>query len=422
MRAVEITAADSFPHDAAGLCVACGLCLPHCPTYRLTQNEAESPRGRIALMRALASGELRADEHLTLHLDHCLTCRACERVCPSEVPYGRLIAAARLRLESEHTKRPLRSRALHSIVSALTRNRWRHVLARALRLYRLSGLQKLVRASALLGRGRLAALDAALTATPSTAAWQPLYPAVGAAHGDVALFTGCATELLERETLEAAIAVLTRLGYRVHVPADQACCGALHWHRGERAQARALMRRNLAAFSDAGFPAVVAVASGCSAMLHEYDSCITGGETLAAKVEDISRFLARLEWPAQAAVRPLRARIAVHDACLSRNALRAEQAPYALLRRIPEAEIVPLPENQLCCGAAGSYFLDHPDMARALREPKIRHIAALTPDFVVTTNTGCALHLRAGLREAGLDVEVLHPVALLARQLGTVAG
>jgi glycolate oxidase iron-sulfur subunit len=387
------------------------LCLPHCPTYRKTRDEAESPRGRISLMRALASGELSPSEKLTGHLDLCLACRACERVCPSEVPYGRLIDAARTQLAESHDR--VRRRGLFSL---LIEPRLRLLAGLLLRWYQRSSLQRLVRASGLLGSGRLAALESGLPDKISISKWQPEYPASGVQRGVVALFTGCVTDLLDNETLRSAIVVLNRLGYRVHVPAGQNCCGALHWHHGNSDLALPLMRKNLAAFGDARYDAVLSCASGCGAMLSEYGQHLAGGEHLAAKTRDITAFLAAARWPEHLALNPLPKRVAVHDACLLRNALREERSPYQLLKRIPGAEIFPLPDNHLCCGAAGSYFLDHRDMAGQLRDDKVRHLRTMAPDILVTTNIGCALHLRAGIRAAGLNIEVVHPVALLARQ------
>jgi glycolate oxidase iron-sulfur subunit len=418
MLALETPARDTSPQNGAGLCVACGLCLPHCPTYRIALSEAESPRGRIALMRGLATGELAPDRGLTDHLDHCLGCRACERICPSAVPYGQLIDTARAQLAGNRRRRPARSALRAITLFALVHRRARRLLGLLLRLHVATGLQKLLRARWLPGRGALARIDATLDRPPRTARWNEVYPSTGPTpRGQLALFTGCATDLFEGEVLADGVRVLNRLGYTVHVPPTQTCCGALHWHGGRRAQAGRLMSANVTAFDDPRCEAIVSCASGCSAMLAEYGRCLPGGEVLATRTRDISRFLDTREWPSSMKIRPLAARIAVHDACLLRNALRGEQAPYRLLRRIPGATVVPLADNHICCGAGGTHFLDHPEIANALRAEKIRHVRALAPDFLVTTNTGCALHLRAGLRDAGLNIEVLHPVTLLARQL-----
>jgi glycolate oxidase iron-sulfur subunit len=406
---------DHQLRELAGLCVACGLCLPGCPTYRETRDESESPRGRLSLMRALASGELTPSEKLVAHLEHCLACRACERACPSNVPYGRLLDDAREKLGPARLRHGWLRLALPALLSNSLQRR---LLGRMLRLYRRSGLQWLAGATGVLGRGRLAALSAGIGEVPPQTSWRPHYAARGARVGTVALFTGCATDLLERETLSGAIAILARLGYDVHVPPDQACCGALHRQQGNSDKARAFRQKNLVAFTNPRFETVLSCASGCGAQLHEYRE----GLSTIPEFRDIVAFLAEARWPAEIVAKPLPRRIVVHDACLQRNVLREEQATYRLLRRIPGAEIIPLPENHLCCGAGGGYFLDHPDMARALRAPKLAQMKALAPDVLVTTNTGCAMHLRAGLHEIGLDIEILHPVALLARQLGLAAG
>jgi glycolate oxidase iron-sulfur subunit len=411
MNAAAIDTRNKVLRDQAGLCVACGLCLPGCPTYRVTRDESESPRGRLSLMRALASGELAPSGKLVAHLDHCLACRACERACPSNVPYGRLFDNARERLLSGQVRGGLYGHALFALLLKPKPRRW---LGKLLSLYQRSGLRWLVRTTGILRRSRLAELEAGIGDVGPQTAWRPLYAAAEKRRGDVAVFTGCVTDLVERQTITGAIHILNRLGYDVHIPTDQDCCGALHRQQGKSDEARSLMECNLRAFSDKRFMAVLSCASGCSVRLREYGD---GAPTTVA-FRDITAFLANAEWPEGLIPQPLLKRIAVHDACLQRNVLREEQSTYRLLGRIPGAEITPLPENSLCCGAGGGYFLDHPDMARALRAPKLAHLKALAPDMLVTTNTGCAMHLRGGLHESGLDIEVLHPVALLARQLG----
>jgi glycolate oxidase iron-sulfur subunit len=192
----------------------------------------------------------------------------------------------------------------------------------------------------------------------------------------------------------------------VHVPSSQTCCGGLHRQAGEKAQAEALEKRNLAAFGD--MP-LVAVASGCGARLIE---------SMPERVQDISAFLATAQGWDQLEIKPLPARIAVHEACSLRNVLKADQAPYALLKRIPGAEIVALPGNDQCCGGAGSYMLTQPAMAGSLLNDKIPACRETAPEFLVTSNIGCALQLANGLTKAGLKVKLMHPVALLAKQMG----
>jgi glycolate oxidase iron-sulfur subunit len=234
----------------------------------------------------------------------------------------------------------------------------------------------------------------------------------------VALFTGCIAAVVDRPVLEAAVKVLTHLGYAVDVPATQGCCGALHLHNGDPDGARRLARRALADFAGP-WEAIVTTASGCGATLAEYPAleATAPAAALAQRVVDISDFLIRIPWPEDVVLRPLRARVAVHDPCSLANVLRRTQAPYTLLRRIPELEVVSLPGNPQCCGAAGAHLLTEPALGRALRADKIAALRALAPAFLASSNISCALHLAQGAREGKVVVTVIHPVVLLARQI-----
>jgi glycolate oxidase iron-sulfur subunit len=404
----------------ADLCVKCGLCLPHCPTYVKTRDEGDSPRGRIALMQALAMERLPPGGRLAAHLERCLGCRACERVCPSNVPYGRLIDAGRA---LEARRRPGAMPRMAGFVARLLPRRRRMAgLARALRLYQKSGLRRLARATGLLRLAALERLDDVLPELEWPASFEETYAARGETRGKVGLFTGCTGDVLDQETLRSAIELLTAAGYEVRVPRRQTCCGALLLHGGALEAAAALARRNVEAFNAAPVDAVVHVASGCGATLAEYGSGWPPGaspadERFAAPVLDVCTFLERVTPPARLAFRALERRIAVHDPCSLGHVLRAAEAPYRLLRRIPGLEAVPLSGNRMCCGAAGSYFLSQPEMADSLRDDKVEAVKASGADLLVTSNVGCALHLAAGLGKAGMALEVMHPVTLLARQL-----
>jgi glycolate oxidase iron-sulfur subunit len=392
--------AGGFPLAAADLCVKCGLCLPHCPTYRETQNEAQSPRGRIALMQGLATGLLAPGAALQGHLDGCLTCRACEAVCPAHVPYGRLIDAAREGLAAQD---PRRARAARMIAVVLARRPLRFAVAVLLWLYQHLGLQRLVRATRLLGRGSLARLDSLLPRVHL-----PRLPRGSAGSGlpAVALFANCTSPLVEPETLDAAVSLLERLGCAVSVPAAQGCCGALHQHAGLVAGARLCATANVAAFAAAD--AVVGIASGCTAQLLEYD------EGFARKVRDLHAFIATHPALPGLAFEPLHARVLLHTPCTLRNVVGGEHHVRALLERIPGLQVDMMDVG--CCGAAGSYVVTQPAMADALVASKVAQADALQPAFVLSSNVGCALHLSAALARAGITAAVWHPLRLLARQ------
>jgi len=412
MSLPSLPPAAAFPLAEADLCVKCGLCLPHCPTYALSQHEGDSPRGRIALMQGLALGQLVAGARLEAHLDGCLGCRACEAVCPAKVPYGRLIDAGR---ESLQALRPARTRLARLIGHVLTRPALRRVLGTLLCLYQASGLQALVRGGGLLGHGRLARLESLLPVLPrlpysARASDRPPQAAV-------ALFTGCVSDLADSETLAAAEKLLGRMGIEVSVPADQGCCGALYQHAGLLDQARGCMQRNAQAFAESA--TVLGTASGCTATLLDAPDLLPGpqGAQLRARVQDIHAYLAR-HWREDLRLRPVRARVAIHMPCTQRNVVGGQDELRALLRRIPGIELVELDSRQSCCGAAGSYFLTEPEAADRLLEPKLAAASSLGAEIIVSSNIGCSLHLAAGLRRRGLRVpEVLHPLVLLARQL-----
>jgi glycolate oxidase iron-sulfur subunit len=399
-------------------CVMCGLCLPHCPTYGLSRDEGDSPRGRIALMQGLASGVLPVNERLLGHLDRCLECRACEAMCPSEVPFGRLMDAARARVEPQRTRSRTGRRARALATGLLRHPRRLRALALLLRFYQRSGLQWLARRSGLLRLMRLGDLEAKLPRLQRPLAARGHAPS-GPARGRVALFTGCIGAVAEADAQRDALRLLTRLGYEVDIPRGQGCCGALLQHNGDPASAAELARANLAAFADSRLEAIVSTASGCSVQLADYAG-LYGDDPrapdFAGRVRDITAFLAEQDWPEDLLL-PLPETIAIHDPCTLRHGLKQHRAVYRLLERIPGLETIGLNPAGTCCGAAGANLLTQPGQAAALRQPQIERLRELGVRTLVSSNIGCALHLAAGIREAGLEIEVLHPVRLLARQL-----
>lgn len=400
-----------FPLAEADLCVKCGLCLPHCPTYAMTRHEGDSPRGRIALMQGLATAMLSPTPKLAEHLDGCLSCRACEPVCPAKVPYGRLIDAGRAML---NTTVPQRSRLPRVLGLALTRRLPRRLLTAIGWLYQRCGLQHLLRARRLLGHGRLARLESLLPQLPL----RPFasYTAAKSGGAAVALFTGCVSEMADGDTLRATQRLLGRLGIAAAIPSSQTCCGALYQHAGLPDQAADCARRNADAFRGSG--AVLGTASGCTATLLDAPQLIGGeGAALRDATRDIHDFLLE-RWDDSLRLDPLPLRVAVHTPCTLRNVIGGSGKVTALLRKIPQIELVELDASQSCCGAAGSYFLSQPEMADRLLSSKLESAERLAPQIIVSSNIGCSLHLAAGLQRRGtMAPELLHPVQLLARQL-----
>jgi len=412
--------------EESNQCVSCGLCLPHCPTYRVLKSEADSPRGRIALMNGVASGWIPLNARFVQHMDRCLTCRACESVCPNRVSYGQLIDETRaLIADQAESVATIRKSTIRSALEKLLLMQHAR-LDRLRRLFRFLQKRKSLqwlRKSKLVEKSRLLKfiVQLPLVKLPYVVAmegknvagnfWQPVYPATSEARGEVALFLGCVARVTDVATLNAGIYVLNRLGYTVHVPSDQVCCGAIHQHSGDPEQAKKLARRNQSAFAQ--FSTIISTASGCGVQLLE--SGVASDQT---QVVDISRFLMKVEGWEGIDIASLPQKILVHEPCSLRNVLRDQVYPYRLIARIPGVEAVPLAGNDQCCGAAGTYFIDQPEIADMLLKDKLNAVKEGAAQYLVTSNIGCAMHMANGLYEQGMNVEVLHPLTLLARQMG----
>lgn len=410
MSSISFPATSSeFPYADADLCVKCGLCLPHCPTYQQTQHEADSPRGRIALMQGLANQSITISDGLTTHLDGCLSCRACETVCPAKVPYGRLIDSGRALLNQKSQRS---NTAIKLIGFWLTRSSARKFAAVLLWLYQRSGLQGVLRRFHALGNGRIARLDSLL---PRVSLPLPFKNAASKSQASVSLFTGCTGELADRQTLQDALTVMARIGIKADIPASQGCCGALHQHNGFPAEAAQLARNNVQAFPQS--TPIISCASGCGATLMEHPELLgSNGEAFSRRVQDLNTFLLEL-WPTDLLLNPLKMRVAIHTPCTMKNVVKGDDAVRALIEKIPGVEIVTLDSKDRCCGAAGNYFITQAKMADQLLEVKLDKARKLVPDIILSSNIGCSMHLAAGLRREGIKVELLHPVSLLARQL-----
>ena len=395
-------------------CVHCGFCLQACPTFLATGDEADSPRGRIALMRALEQGELTADDaSLTIHLDRCLGCRACEPVCPSGVGYGRGLEAARAVI-TERRGAPLLARLA---LWALTTPGVAGIVYGLARALRSSGLP-----AKLAGWGRLRFAMGMLAASRSEKGGESRRKMEKVTSSDllrpapsspVLLFRGCVMQGLFRHVHDATIRTLAVNGYAVREGAGGVCCGALHAHAGLLEEARGLARANVAALGADGDEVIVVNSAGCGAMLREYGHLLPdepAAAALAARVRDVTELLAA-RGPAPGA--PLDRRVAYDPPCHLLHAQRVADAPLAVLGAIPVLQLLTVPDAEQCCGSAGLFTLVQPAMSRAVLAPKLERLRAAAPQVVATGNPGCVMQLGAGLRAAGVRATLCHPVELL---------
>jgi glycolate dehydrogenase iron-sulfur subunit len=413
-------------HDVEGVnqCVHCGLCLAYCPTFSILGTEMDSPRGRIFLIKSMAEGRIGLTDSAAAHLDLCLGCRACETVCPSGVPYGQLIEAARADIERQRPGGPLRRLFRWVNFSVLLPHpRLLSLAAAGLRFYQVSGLQRLVRISGVLRLlpGPLASWEPLLPTIPAAADRAPLpevTPADGVKRATVGLLTGCVQQVAFGPQNRATARVLARNGVEVIAPRTQTCCGALHAHGGEHDTALELARKTIIAFESAGVEQVVVNTSGCGAHMKAYGTLLADdpkwaerARRFAARVSDISEFLARE--PLRGPLRPLARTVTYHDPCHVAHGQKIRKEPRALLHQIPGLTVKELHEADWCCGSAGTYNLTQPEMAGQLQRRKIENIRATGAEAVITANPGCIIQIQQGLAGGARPIRVLHIVELL---------
>jgi glycolate oxidase iron-sulfur subunit len=394
-------------------CVHCGICLPQCPTYLTLGQEMDSPRGRLYLMRAAVEGRIGFTDTLGEHLDRCLGCRACETACPSGVPFGRLLEATRAQMA--RAAPPHRSRWLdRALYAVFPRPERVAALLRLREVYERSGAGRLVRAYRVLDRfPRLRALDALAGPVPAAAPLPELTPAVGARRGRVGLLTGCVQRHLYPGVNADTARLLSLAGFDVVAPSAQGCCGALDLHAGRLAAFERRASALAASFPEVDF--VVTNAAGCGSAMKEYEhwTDAPGARRIARITRDVSELLAEADLP----LGPLDVTVTYHDACHLAHGQRIRVEPRAMLRRIPGLTLVELGESDLCCGSAGVYNLQHPEIADQLLERKLERIAATGARVVAAGNPGCLMQIAKGARERRIDLEVVHPVELLARSV-----
>ncbi|MDP9362770.1 MAG: heterodisulfide reductase-related iron-sulfur binding cluster [Chloroflexota bacterium] len=411
--------------DLLRACVHCGMCLPSCPTYRMTGQEASSPRGRLWLMKSVADGQLDLlDPLFDEQMYQCLNCRACEAVCPSGVHYGPLVEAARTQLE-QHRPRPVWQRLTRRVAMGwlFADARRLRALVGGLRVYQRAGLAFAVRRSGLLRRLRLEELEAMMppVARRSLVPGRESWPAGGSRSAR--LFNGCVMGTVFADTNRAAARVMAHNGNDVDLPVGQQCCGALHVHAGMMEEARALARRNIDAFETTGNDPVIVTAAGCGAALKEYGFILKDDPDYAdraarfsARVRDVTEFLAEGELTPPP--HPVPRTVTYQEPCHLAHAQRISSQPRALLRAVPGLELVEMRESSLCCGSAGIYNLIRREMANDLGDRKVRHVMETSASEVVTANPGCAMQLRASIGRNGGTAGVRHVVEILDEAYG----
>jgi glycolate oxidase iron-sulfur subunit len=400
-------------------CIHCGLCLQSCPTYAVFGTEMDSPRGRIALMRAASEGRINLGGAFENHIELCLMCRACEPACPSGVQYGTMIETARVAVEKGRhpgvIERIVRWLALRQLMPHPRRLRF---VAWWMLLYQRLRVQDFVRRLNFLP-DTLSNIESLL---PHLSAVYPDYqnvaPAIGKPRGKVAFFHGCIQDAFLGEVNAATIRVLQRNGFEVHFPKQQTCCGAAQLHLGEEELFLDLARKNIDGFPADEFVAIVNNAGGCGSTLKEYDHLLKNDPVYAdkaskfsSKVKDINEFLMdNLHTPPKGTIK---ARVTYSDSCHLRHVQKVINQPRDLLRQIPGIDLIELKKPDRCCGSAGVYNITQVDTANAILDEKMADIASTGADIIVTTNTGCHLQLINGVRRAGLNTRVVHLVELL---------
>lgn len=391
-------------------CVVCGLCIPHCPTYPISQREGDSPRGRIALMQGLISDKLDDVEHATDAIDRCVGCRACETVCPAKVPYGAALAEFRLIGPSRERKagmgeRLAKSMRRHPLVMRAAGIAARLALRIPNRRFKTSRLGRLAR----------------YAAGPLRKTKAPQGPVTNqGAKGSVVLFPGCVVPAMAPATVTAAQTLLNRLGYGVVMPRRTTCCGALNLSEGDLPG----MTRNLGAVdklaADHPDSPIVSLAAGCSSQVQLYPSILPlEGAPLAwtARFTDFMVFVEQALAATDCRFVKSDLKVAVHEPCSLRHGLKQTGITERVLKVIPGIQLTALPRNAPCCGAGGSTLLSHPEIADPLAQNTVDALLAMAPDVIVSANIGCAMHLQAELRRRGNPVAVVHPVEILADAL-----
>ncbi|MFT4412299.1 (Fe-S)-binding protein [Fredinandcohnia humi] len=409
-------------------CMRCGFCLPTCPTYIESGfQESHSPRGRIALMKAVVDGLIEPDEDFERSLNMCLGCRACEPVCPSGVNYGHLLEEAR-DIVAQNKKHSLPVRAIRKTVfeGVFPYQHRMRTLTGLLGVYQRSGIQKLVQKSGMmkLFPDNLATMEKVLPSVPTIKEMKnrPNHlESIGTKKKKVAFFSGCLMDTMFMKTNDATMKLLQLAGCEIVIPTSQTCCGALHGHSGEKNQAKELARRNIAAFEEIEADYIITNAGGCGAFLIEYDHLLKDDPTWAErakvfsnKLKDITSVLVELEFHKKELVLPSQI-ITYQDSCHLRNVMKTASEPRLLLQSIQGATFMEMKNADSCCGSAGIYNIVESEMSMKILDSKMENVKNTEAKTIVTANPGCLLQMKLGIEREGLSdkMRAVHIVDLL---------
>ena len=410
---------DAPSEDDLYKCVQCGFCLNACPTYLETGLEAESPRGRLTLMKAVNEGRVEMTPTVTRHWDLCLQCRACEVACPSGVPYGRIMMATRAEMKSR-VKRPLRERFAREVGfnRLLPKPKLMRTFGKMTRFYQRSGARDITKKIGVMKAlpKRYTYLDESLP-TMGTSFFEAdgrVVKPKGRIKARVSLLGGCVMSMMHADTMNATLRVLVHNGFEVHLPAEQGCCGSLNMYAGERATAREMAANNTSALLSMNPDAVVSSSAGCGSTMKEYGELLDGdhmAEELASKTRDIHELLAEYGWSPPSG--RINAKVVFQDPCHLLSTQRISDPPREILKSIQGVELVDMAEPTVCCGSAGTYSITQRDMSMRLGDRKARNIVASGASYMATGNPGCALQLTNALERAEADIKIKYVVDLL---------
>lgn len=403
-------------------CMRCGMCLPHCPTYKETFLETASPRGRVALVRKFREGELDASDRFLEYLSLCLDCQACATACPCGVNAGELVAEFKCERKRDAGLSMMEELILRRLLPHPDRL---EAASAPLRLYQRSGLQRIVRKLGMLKMfpetlARMEGLLPELPARPLRRVLLEETPAQGKERGRVGFFLGCVMSLVFSEASHATVQLLSALGYRVVTPKNQTCCGAPHMLAGDRQGLDEMARFNTDLFNSLDVDVIVTDCGGCGAELKKYVSHLpgdSGAVAFSAKVRDISQLLFAEAELLRQKLHPLPLRVTYHDPCHIAHCQGVRREPRELLKLIPGLSFAELREADACCGSAGTYNIEKPGMSDRVLERKVANIRSTGAECLVTGNPGCLLQLEKGLAVASPAVQVLHLTQLLVRSM-----